>query len=522
MKGILANMSLPLILVAAYFAFTVMIAVRSSQRQMTSNSFLNATRTLPTWVATLSFLAASCGALEIVGLSGVAARYGVQVFHFYWIGAIPALIFVSFFLLPIYERLGVRSVPEFLARKFGRGMRLLNACLLLVSTCLTAGVSLYALAEVLHVTGGWSFTLCLLATSGVVLLNVLVGGFRGTMRIEVLHFFFMVAGLLPMLFLSRHTSGVAARWGTQLHAWRMTPIVSNDAPLDLLGVVVGLGLVIGFSYWCTDFLMMQRALAARTAESARRVPLYAGFGKLMFGFLVVLPVLRAGHIGVSAQGALDQTAPLVMQSLYGPKFLALGMMAIVASLMTGVVANVSAFAALWTQEIYGTILRPARSEQHYIRMGRGASVICIVLSLGGALGTQWFESLSQFLLAIFSLSLVPFFAVILASVTSRRCADRSAVVAVLAGVGVGCAGQLAYGLHWLHAGSQLNANFRIAIGVFAATFGIYLAASNAHGGGELREEDVATAAGKASIPPSLYFLAALLASCCLLCNLIWF
>jgi SSS family solute:Na+ symporter len=378
------------------------------------------------------------------------------------------------------------------------------------------------LAEVLHVAGGWSFTSCLLLTSTVVMVNVLIGGFRGTMRTEVLHFFFMVAGLLPMLFLSQHRGNAVQRWGTQLHAWRMTPVVSNNAPVDLLGVVVGLGLVIGFSYWCTDFLMMQRALAARTAESARRVPLYAGFGKLMFGFLVVFPVLRAGHFGAAGQGALDQTAPLLMRSLYAPKLLALGMIALVASLMTGVVANVSAFAALWTQEIYRTAVRPGKIERHYIRMGRGASIVCIVLSLGGALATLWFESLSQFLLAIFSLSLVPFFAVILASVTSRRCSTRNVMVAVLAGVGAGCAGQVAYALQWLHAGSQLNANFRIAIAVFATTFGLCLAMSEAPREDERREDDVARLAGKASISPSLYFLAALLVSCCLLCNVIWF
>ncbi|HZL29002.1 MAG TPA: hypothetical protein VFC39_20920 [Acidobacteriaceae bacterium] len=515
-------MSLPLVLVAAYFAFTVLIAVRSSRQQGTSNSFLNATGTLPTWVVTLSFLAANCGALEIVGLSGVAARYGVQAFHFYWIGAIPALIFVSFVILPVYERLGVRSVPEFLERKFGREVRLLNACLLLVSTCLTAGVSLYALAEVLHVAGGWSFTSCVLATSTVVMVNVLIGGFRGTMRTEVLHFFFMVAGLLPMLFLSQHRGNAVQRLGTQVHAWRMTPVVSNAAPVDLLGVVVGLGLVIGFSYWCTDFLMMQRALAARTAESARRVPLYAGFGKLMFGFLVVFPVLRAGYIGAAGRGALDQTAPLLMRSLYGPKLLALGMIALVASLMTGVVGNVSAFAALWTQEIYRTALRPGKIERHYIRIGRAASVVCIVLSLGGALGTLWFESLTQFLLAIFSLYLVPFFAVILASVTSRRYKTRNVIVAVLAGVAVGGVGQVAYGLHWLPAGSQLNANLRIAIAVFVTTFGLCLATSRGPREDERREDDFATMAGKTSISPSLYFLAALLVSCCLLCNVIWF
>src|SRR5215469_12031842 len=287
-------MRLPFYLLAAYFACTVLIAIWSHRRQRTSNDFLNETGNLPTWVATLSFLAANCGALEIVGLSGIAARYGVQAFHFYWIGAIPALVFVSFVALPTYHRSGVKSVPEFLGRRFGREVRLLNAAVLLGGTCLTAGVSLYAVAKILHLFAGWRFAACLVVTAAVAITNILTGGLRGTMRTEVLHFCLMVAGLSPMLYLSFRFDGHHLNNDTTwTHLWQKTPLVSSHVPVDILGVVIGLGLIIGFSYWCTDFVLMQRALTAHSAISARKVPLYAGFGKLLFSFLVVMPVVLA-------------------------------------------------------------------------------------------------------------------------------------------------------------------------------------------------------------------------------------
>lgn len=517
---------LPSFLIATYFACTLYIAIRSFHKQKTSNDFLNETGNLPTWVATLSFLAANCGALEIVGLSGIASRYGVQTFHFYWIGAIPAMIFVSFVVLPIYQRSGVRSVPEYLERRFGRKVRLLNAIMLLGSTCLTAGISLYALAVTLHVFAGWTFMACALIAAAVTMTNILTGGLRGTMRTEILHFFVMLAGLLPLLYLARHAAGHRAEsWSTRTHLWRATPLSSAKLPVDLVGVIIGLGMVIGFSYWCTDFLLMQRALTARSTEAARRVPIYAGFGKLLFSFLVVMPVLLVGQsLPSSGNGALDQTAAMLMRSLYSPRFLWVGVLALVASLMTGLGGNIAAFAALWTQEIYRTALRPHLSEQHYIFVGRIASVLCILLSLGGAYATLYFESLSEFMLTIFSLTLVPFFAVIIAGILSRRTTSTGAIAGALCGIGMGGLTQVAYRTHWLHSGSELNANFHTAIVSFAASLVGCVAGSRLITAG--RQSSCADSPGPAEIsilPPSktLYALAALLLACCLLFNILW-
>lgn len=521
-------MRLPSYLLAAYFASTVLIAIWSHHRQKTSNDFLNETGNLSTWVATLSFLAANCGALDIVGLTGIAARYGVQAFNFYWIGAIPALVFLSFIALPTYHRSGVKSVPEFLGRRFGREVRLFNAAALLAGTCLTAGVSLYAVAEILHLFAGWRFLTCILAAAAVAITNILTGGLRGTMRTEILHFCLMVAGLAPMLYLSfrsgRPHPDSDTTWA---HLWRKTPVISSHTPVDMIGVVIGLGLVVGFSYWCTDFVLMQRALTAHSELSARKVPLYAGFGKLLFSFLVVVPVVIAGKGAFQIGNTnLDQTAALLMRSLYGSRFWTVGVLALIASLMTGLSANVAAFASLWTQEVYKGVLRPHRTERHYILTGRIASIVCIFLSLVGAYSTLHFESVSEFMLVIFSLTMIPFFAVVLHGIFSQRGSTTAAISGALSGILMGASMNIAYRLHWLHFGSELNANFYTAIVSFATSFVICAIASR------LGSHSVFAAGGIASppamdtwaaipIPNTLYLLAGLLLVSCLVLNILW-
>lgn len=520
-------MRLPTYLLAAYFVCTVLIAVWSHHRQRTSNDFLNETGNLPTWVATISFLAANCGALEIVGLSGIAARYGVQAFHFYWIGAIPALVFVSFVALPTYHRSGVKSVPEFLGRRFGREVRLCNAAVLLGGTCLTAGVSLYAVAEILHLFAGWRLLTCILVAAAVAITNILTGGLRGTMRTEILHFCLMIVGLSPMLYLSFRFGGHHLDGNTTwAHLWQKTPVISSHLPVDMFGVVLGLGLVIGFSYWCTDFVLMQRALTARSPVSARKVPLYAGFGKLLFSFLVVMPViLTARGPLLTGNGNLDQTAGLLIRSLYGSRFWAAGMLALVASLMTGLSANVAAFASLWTQEIYKGVLQPYKTEQHYIFSGRLASIICILLSFIGAYATLQFESLSEFMLAIFSLTMIPFFAVVLYGIFSPRRSTTGVISGAASGIVMGALMTVACHLHLLHFGSELNANFYTAIVSFATSALICVAAShldsNAYSpDGRITAQSIIDTR-TIPIPNTLYLLAGLLLVSCVVLNVLW-
>lgn len=457
-------------MVALYCCVSICIAYASRHLRRSSNDYLNATGSLPTWVASISFLACNCGALEVLGLSGIAFRYGVQAFHFYWIGAIPALIFLSLVMIPAYVESGARSMPEYLGQRFGPNVRLMNAVSILIASALYTGISLYGLAEVTHITMNWPFLLAILIFGSIVLAYVLIGGFRATVYNEVLQFLFMFVGLLPLLYFSyrAHTGGLV-HIGEYWHMWRETPIVSSTSQLDLVGVLVGLGGVISFSYWCTDYGLVQRALTARDLESARKVPLIAGFGKLLFAMVVVVPViLMSGHLQGNAGTALDETSPGLIVALYGRRLLGVGIAALIAGLLNSLAANISAFASLWTGEIYRPFIDSHRTESHYRNIGRGASVCCVAIGVAVAYWTRSFENLSAFVLLIFSLFVIPFFAVLLTGLISRRTTAGSAIAGAAAGVVAGGGIQLAFAERWLPSGSRLSANFYSAIVSFAA------------------------------------------------------
>jgi SSS family solute:Na+ symporter len=509
--------------ISTYVGVSVVLAWASRTRWEESNDYLNATGSLPTWIASISFLATNCGALEILGLSGIAFRYGVQAFHFYWIGAIPAMIFVSFVILPVYVRSGVHSVPEYLGQRFGPSVRLLNAFTILISTAVYAGISLYALAEVMHMAASWSFLAGISTFASIVLAYVLIGGFRATVYNEVLQFLFMFAGLVPLLYLTRNIH--PEEGGEYWHVWHATPIYSGTQQLDLIAVLVGLGAVIGTSYWCTDFALVQRALTARTLEGARRVPLFAGFGKLVFSFIVVTPVvLMRGHLHHSSDAALDETSPSLISTLYGPRIFAVGIVALMAGLLNSLAGNVSAFAALWTQEIYRPFVRRGRSESHYLVVGRVASVSCIAIGISAAFATRAFENLSAFVLLIFSLFVVPFFAVVLMGVLSRQGSTANALAGATAGIVTGGLAQLAFAKAWLPSGSKLEANFYAAIFSFsAAAIVCNLPVARLPGTGMTEENVVLPTINWAREKPSptLWCLGGILLGACLLANVLW-
>jgi SSS family solute:Na+ symporter len=316
----------------------------------------------------------------------------------------------------------------------------------------------------------WPFLLAIVIFGSIVLAYVLIGGFRATVYNEVLQFLFMFAGLLPLLYFSHkaHYGGLL-HTGQYWHLWRQTPAVSSTSQLDLVGVLVGLGGVISFSYWCTDYGLVQRALTARDLESARKVPLIAGFGKLLFAIVVVVPViLMSGHIQYKPGTALDETSPSLIATLYGPRLLGLGIAALVAGLLNSLAANISAFSSLWTGEIYRPFLSSHRKESHYRNVGRAASVCCVATGLLVALWTRSFENLSAFVLLIFSLFVIPFFAVVLTGLISRQTSASSAISGAGAGIIAGGSIQLAFAERWLPSGSRLSANFYSAIVSFAA------------------------------------------------------
>ncbi len=462
--------SLGLVMLPLYFLVTLVIGWLSRGRAASANSYLNATRSMPLPIVTAAYLAANCGALEIVGLSAMAAQYGVAAFHFYWIGAIPAMIFLALFMMPVYRRSGVRSVPEYLEARYGPSLRLLNACVLSIAILLLGGISLYAMAQVLAVVVGLTFNASVLLSASVVLAYVLLGGIRATMYNEVFQLSVMLAGLVPLAVRSWRGGAALALPGEELraHLWNPLPIASSSSLLDGFGTVIGLGFILSFSYWCTDFVQMQRAFAARSEQEARQTPLWAGFGKLAFSLIVVLPGLAA-YRAFPALGhtqRFDQALPLLMLTLYGPAMLGLGLTAIVASLMSGLAANVSAFAALFTQDLYRAHLRPAQSEIHYLRVGRCSVVVAILLCTTASFLNFFFNSLMEHVQLIFSIFGAPFWAIFLLGMGTRRTTERGAIAGFLSGTAVALLHLVAVTLGWLRYGSVMNANFHVATYAF--------------------------------------------------------
>lgn len=461
-----------------YFLVTLLIGWAARRKRTSADAFLSAPNALPLPVVVLAYIAANCGALEIVGLSALAAQYGVQALHFYWIGAIPAMIFLALWMMPVYRASGVHSVPEYLHERYGSSVRLLNACVQAVTMLLLAGISLYAMAEVLEVVFGWGFSGSVALSAGIVLGYTLLGGFRATIYNEVFQLAVMIAGLVPLaLRCARmaHASGFKGD-GVRGHLWTQLPTMSPSAPLDKLGVIVGLGFVLSFGYWCTDFVLMQRAFAARTESAARQVPLWAGFGKLLFAGLVVLPGLTAHRLlpGLGVHQRFDQALPAMMEKLYGPALLGLGLTAIAASLMSGFAANISAFAAICTEDIYRPYLRRGAADEHYLRVGRWTLVTATVLAAIASYITFLFSDLMENVQLIFSVLGSPFWAIFLLGMISHRTSARGALTGFIAGAVLAFIhlGLVIHGV--LHYGSMLSADFYGAAYAFAMTVAVAL------------------------------------------------
>jgi SSS family solute:Na+ symporter len=456
----------------------------------------------------------------------MAAQYGVQAFHFYWIGAIPGMIFLALWMMPVYRRSGVRSVPEYLELRYGPSLRLLNAAVLGVTMLLLGGISVYAMGQTLEVLVGISFLASIALSATVVMVYVLIGGIRATIYNEVFQLLVIVAGVAPVAYLAGRDAVVREAAGSQIHLWKALPLASNAAPLDIIGVVFGLGFVLSFSYWCTDFVQMQRAFTARTESEARQVPLWAGFGKLAFSFIVVLPGLAASRLMPSLGHGrrFDQALPELMHLYYGRAMIGLGLTALAASLMSGLAANVSAVAAIWTEDIYRSRLRPHRSDRHYLAMGRATIVLATVVCCFASYLDFFFNNLMEHVQLIFSIFGAPFWAIFLMGMTSRKITERGAVVAFSGGSCAALLHLVAFSLGWIHYGSVMNANFHAAMYAFAIAviLGSMMAFLGPARGSE--DADVLVFQWKLHSRPGnrlLWTLAALLLGCCAALDWVW-
>ena len=433
--------------------------VRRYVRQ--SEDFFLAGQNIPAWVCGLAFLSANLGAQELIGMAASGAKYGMMTSHFYWLGAIPAMVFVGVFMMPFYYGSRARSVPEYLKLRFDEKTRGFNAMTFAVMTVFSSGISMYALAKLLELVLGWNFHLSVALSAVIVLGYIFLGGLTSAIYNEVLQFFLIVLGFLPLVLLGLKDVGgwsgltgklstVATNAGYSAGAWtsswrHLGSAADNPMGVGWFGMAMGLGFVLSFGYWCTDFLVVQRAMAADSMTAARRTPLLAAFPKMLFPALVILPGMIAialhssggGLLPVGADGTPNYNLAVpVMLAHYLPSgLLGLGLTALMASFMSGMAGNVTAFNTVWTYDIYQSYIRPGQSDKHYLRMGHAATVFGILLSVAAAYATTKFNNIMDMLQLVFAFVNAPLFATFLLGMFWRRSTGHGAFFGLLVGTG---------------------------------------------------------------------------------------
>jgi SSS family solute:Na+ symporter len=455
-------------ILGVYFAFVLGVGVALKRYMRTSTDYFLSGRAIPAWITGLAFISANLGAQEVIGMAASGAKYGMATSHFYWVGAIPAMVFLGVFMMPFYYGSRARSVPEYLKLRFDEKTRGLNAISFAVMTVFSSGISMYAMALLLKLLLGWDFTTSVLLSALIVLVYILLGGLTSAIYNEVLQFFLIVFGFAPLVFLGLKDVGgwhglaaglrqVAAARGFAPDAWTSTWSVmsspaSNPMGVEWISIAMGLGFVLSFGYWCTDFLVVQRALAADSMQSARRTPLIAAVPKMFFPFLVILPgmiaiasTLHGGASGLAlphkADGALnyDMVIPLMLGHYFPNGMLGLGLTALMASFMTGMAGNVTAFNTVWTYDIYQAYIRHGASDRHYLNMGRIATVVGIGLSIAAAYAANRFNNIMDLLQLLFAFVNAPLFATFLLGMFWKRTSGHGAFFGLLAGTAAAAA-----------------------------------------------------------------------------------
>ncbi len=477
-----------------YFVFVLGIGWRLKKKVSTSEDFLTSRRSLPLWITSLAFLAANLGAQELVGMCASGAKYGIMTAHFYWVGAIPAMIFVGVFMMPFYYGSRARSVPEYLKLRFDEKTRGFNAMTFAAMTIFSSGISMYALGLLFQLMLGWSFARSVLLSAAIVLVYTLLGGLTSAIYNEVLQFFLVVLGFAPLAILAVLRAGgweaMAARLPPVMtHSWKYMETASeNPMGVEVFGMVAGLGFVLSFGYWCTDFLVVQRAMAARSMADARLTPLIAAFPKMIIPFIVIVPGIAAlalhtmniGYVLPSKGNGYDydQALTTLMAQFYPNGMLGVGLAGLLASFMSGMAGNVTAFNTVWTYDIYQSYIRRQAPDSHYLWVGRLTTVFGIVLSLGTAYLARQYNNMMDLLQLVFGFVNAPLFATFLLGMFWKRATGHGAFSGLLLGT---ASAALTHGLTvaegkggWLgnlqEFPSTMAQNFWIAIFAWSACF----------------------------------------------------
>jgi SSS family solute:Na+ symporter len=443
-----------LAIIVFYFALVLAIGFYLKERANTGEDFFMAGREMTAWIAGLSFLSANLGSLELMGWAGSAYQYGILAAHWYWVGAIPAMLFLALVMMPFYYISKTHSVPGYLKLRFGESSRALSSVSFAFMTVLMSGINMYSMALVLKIVLGWNINFSIWVSAGTVAIYVALGGLRSAIFNEVLQFVLIWAGalLIPILGLveaggwnglkARITANASAEY---IHLWS-TLGSAQDNPMGIhwTGIVFGLGAVISMGYWTTDFLVVQRVLTSKDMRAAKMAPIIGAAFKMFVPFIVILPGLLALAVlpmklmpeaqAIATGGhSYNEVLPLMLARYCGPGLLGLGITALIAGFMSGMAGNVSAFTTVWTYDIYRAFIKKDGSDQHYVSMGRWCTVLGVAISIGTAYLVMDFKSIMDYVQALFSFFIAPLFATVIIGMLWKRASPAGGFWGLLAG-----------------------------------------------------------------------------------------
>jgi SSS family solute:Na+ symporter len=441
-------------IIVIYFAMVLGIGFYLKRYTKSGEGFFLAGREMTAWVAGLSFISANLGALELMGWAAASYQYGILAAHWYWIGAIPAILFLGLVMMPFYYISKTHSVPGYLKLRYGESARGLAALMFSFMTVLMAGIDMYAMALVMKVVLGWNMHFSIWVSAVTVAIYVALGGLFSAIFNEVLQFFLIWFGalLIPILGLieTGGWSGLLARihqnfpQGDYTHLWRsLGSFADNPMGIHWTGIVFGLGWVISVGYWTTDFLVVQRVIASKDIRAAKLAPIIGSYFKMAVPFIVILPgllalavlpfkLVPANAVGPGQHG-FNEVLPLMLARYCGPGLLGLGITALIAGFMSGMAGNVSAFATVWTYDLYRPFIRKGASDSHYVKMGRTCTILGMLVSIGTAYLAMQFISIMDYVQALFSIFIAPLFGTVLLGMLWKRVTPAAGFWGLLAG-----------------------------------------------------------------------------------------
>ena len=461
----------------AYFAVVLGIGFAAKRYIRTSLDYFLSGRSLPAWITGLAFISANLGATEILGMGANGAQYGVATVNYYWIGAVPAMVFLGIVMMPFYYGSKVRSVPEYLRLRFNVSSHVFNSITFAIGTILIAGVNLYALALVLQLLLGWPIIVGIVVAAGIVLAYIVLGGLSSAIYNEVLQFFVICASLIPVTVIGLHAlggfNGLADKvkqtklGEAGLHALQGTGVgnVTNPIGSTWIGIVFGLGFVLSFGYWTTNFAEVQRALSARNLSAGRRTPLIGAYPKLFIPALTVIPgmvavVVIKGLGGTTGNLAYNNAIPLLMNKFLPNGMLGIALTGLMASFMAGVAANVSAFNTVVTTDLVEPYIKRDQEDSYYVRFGRYATVFGVVVAISTALIASTYSNLMNYLQALFSIFNAPLFATFIIGMFWKRMTPAAGIWSLVAGTTGALVTYIGYKFAgWFHFGSDLDESF---------------------------------------------------------------